>query len=171
MFIGKSVLKRVSTGAVVGEWPGLMRAPAEAAGRLVGPARRALQDNEGDHVVEHQLACYYRVSVRGEHRDAPADGSLVLEYDVWRTKGLADSGAPPDWSNTHTFVGFPKGWEARTAFEKAAWVQAQVEDAIRDASLRGAEGDERDGRARRRVRALNDAAMAALDGAAVERTA
>lgn len=163
MFVGRTRLVRISTGEVVDQWPVFVRTPAAALSRLDAATRQAVLAEPGDYDLQHQLRCFYRVRVIGRRRDA---GHLVLEYAVWRTKASADAGDPPDWTNTHTFAGFPKGFRQWPRQQKIGWLRRHVEDAIRDATHRNASGDERD----RRIPVENDddADIAALDGADVE---
>lgn len=166
MYIGRTILRRVSTGEIVDQWPTFVRTRAGLLARLSAATRQAVQADPGDYDLDYRLACYYRVRVVGERTDS---GAVVLEYDVWRTRAAADAGAPPDWTNTHTFAGFPKGWQDRTGVEKRQWFRGHIEAAIREASFRDATGDERDRRGRKR--AVSDAAVDALDGEGTERLA
>lgn len=166
MYIGRTILRRISTGAVVDQWPTFVRTRAGVLARLSQAQRDAVQAEPGDYDLDYRLACFYRVRVVGRRRDV---GSLVLEYDVWRTKAAADAGDPPDWTNTHTWSGLPKAWSGWTGAEKRAWLRSQIEDEIKKVSFRDATGDERDNRGEKDP--LNDAGLAALDGAAVEKVA
>lgn len=163
MFIGRTILRRVSTGDVVEQWPTFVRTPAGALARLTAEQRQTVQADPGDYTLDYQIRCHYVTRVRGEDT---ATGNLVLEYDVWRTKAAADAGDPPDWTNTHTFAGRPKAWAGWTGAERRQWLRWHIEAAIRDAAHRDATGNETDRRAR--VRAVREAGIGALDGAAVE---
>ena len=165
MYVGRTILRQVSTGTTVDSWPTFVRTRADVVALLPGNVRQRVNANPGDYEITYQLACYYRVRVIGRRRDA---GHLVLDYDVWRTKAAADQGDPPDWTNTHTFAGRPKAWSSWTGAQKRSWLQSHIEGAILDAAHRDAIGDERDHRGA--TGPNDDTDLAVLDGTAVERT-